>query len=104
MSNLARAQGFYYGFQDGFSGLVQEPMRGAKEEGGVGVAKGIARGIAGLVLKPGAGGEPVYLPACRAQADSTHSPRFASSPLFDADPDTPDPLILQACLNFRDGA
>ncbi|KAK2751038.1 hypothetical protein FQN57_000113 [Myotisia sp. PD_48] len=44
-----------YGFYDGISGLVTQPVEGAKEHGAAGVIKGIGRGIGGLVLKPGAG-------------------------------------------------
>jgi hypothetical protein len=49
------AQGFGYGFYDGISGLVTQPMKGAEKEGAAGFLKGIGRGIGGLVLKPGAG-------------------------------------------------
>jgi hypothetical protein len=40
---------------DGITGLVTQPIRGAEKEGAAGLAKGIAKGIGGLVLKPGAG-------------------------------------------------
>lgn len=48
-------QEFAYGFYDGISGLVTQPMRGAEKEGAVGLVKGIGKGIGGLILKPGAG-------------------------------------------------
>lgn len=48
-------QGFGYGFFDGISGLVTQPMKGAEQQGTSGLVKGIGRGIGGLVLKPGAG-------------------------------------------------
>ncbi|KFY41168.1 hypothetical protein V494_03176 [Pseudogymnoascus sp. VKM F-4513 (FW-928)] len=50
----AAGKGFGYGFYDGISGLVTQPMRGAEKEGAAGLIKGIGRGIGGLVFKPGA--------------------------------------------------
>ena len=51
-----------HGFWDGVTGLVTQPIKGAQKEGGVGFVKGFGRGIAGLVVKPGAGiyGLPGY--------------------------------------------
>lgn len=46
---------FGFGFYDGISGLVTQPIRGAQKEGGMGLLKGIGKGIGGLVLKPAAG-------------------------------------------------
>jgi len=43
------------GIKDGVIGIVTQPMKGAKEEGGVGFLKGIGRGIAGAVVKPTVG-------------------------------------------------
>lgn len=43
---------------DGITGLVTQPMRGAEKEGAVGLIKGIAKGIGGVILKPGAGKYP----------------------------------------------
>ncbi|KAF7303776.1 Glycosyltransferase family 1 protein [Mycena indigotica] len=37
---------------DGISGLVVQPYKGAKEEGVLGLAKGVGKGVAGLVTKP----------------------------------------------------
>lgn len=50
------------GFWNGITGLVTQPIEGAKKEGGAGFLKGIGRGIAGVVVKPGAGiyGLPGY--------------------------------------------
>ncbi|KAK5938845.1 hypothetical protein PMZ80_009037 [Knufia obscura] len=54
-SGLAAAgKEFGYGFYDGISGLVTQPMKGAQKEGAAGFVKGFARGAFGLVLKPGA--------------------------------------------------
>lgn len=46
---------FGFGFYDGISGLVTQPLEGAKKEGMTGLLKGFAKGIGGVVLKPGAG-------------------------------------------------
>lgn len=55
-SSGLRAAGkeFMYGFGDGISGLVSQPVQGARKEGAAGFFKGAAKGIAGVVLKPGA--------------------------------------------------
>lgn len=50
----AAAKGFAYGFGDGISGLVTQPLKGAREEGATGFIKGFGKGIGGVVLKPGA--------------------------------------------------
>jgi hypothetical protein len=51
----AAGKEFGYGFYDGVTGLVMQPIKGAKQEGPAGFGKGIYKGIGGLVLKPGAG-------------------------------------------------
>ncbi|OJD14916.1 hypothetical protein AJ78_04775 [Emergomyces pasteurianus Ep9510] len=43
-----------YGFYDGISGLVTQPLAGVKD-GASGLVKGFGKGIGGLILKPGAG-------------------------------------------------
>lgn len=50
----AAGKEFGYGFYDGITGLVTQPLRGAEKEGAAGLMKGIAKGIGGLVLKPSA--------------------------------------------------
>ncbi len=50
----AAGKEFGYGFYDGISGLVTQPMKGAEKEGAAGFFKGMAKGIAGIALKPGA--------------------------------------------------
>ncbi|KAL3423468.1 glycosyltransferase family 28 domain-containing protein [Phlyctema vagabunda] len=50
----AAGKEFGYGFYDGISGLITQPIRGAEKEGAAGLFKGIGKGIAGVVLKPGA--------------------------------------------------
>ncbi|TKA81907.1 hypothetical protein B0A49_00140 [Cryomyces minteri] len=50
----AATKGFGLGFYDGISGLVTQPIAGAKKEGAAGFVKGFAKGIGGVVLKPGA--------------------------------------------------
>lgn len=51
-----------YGFYDGITGVITQPLRGAKQDGVVGLVKGIGFGLGGLVLKPGKGlfGLPAY--------------------------------------------
>lgn len=46
---------FAWGFVDGLSDLVMEPVRGAGKEGAVGAFKGFGKGTASLVTKSGAG-------------------------------------------------
>ena len=48
-------QEFGYGIYDGISGLVTQPLGGAKKEGFLGLIKGFGKGIGGVVLKPQAG-------------------------------------------------
>ncbi|EKG18197.1 UDP-glucuronosyl/UDP-glucosyltransferase [Macrophomina phaseolina MS6] len=43
---------FGTGLYEGISGLVTQPLKGAKEEGAGGFIKGFGRGIAGIALKP----------------------------------------------------
>ncbi|KAI1628039.1 sterol 3beta-glucosyltransferase [Exophiala viscosa] len=58
----AAGREFTYGFYDGVTGLVTQPLAGAKKEGAAGFFKGAAKGFGGLILKPGAGiwGLPGY--------------------------------------------
>ena len=50
----AAGKEFGYGLYDGITGLVTQPLNGAKKEGAAGLLKGAAKGIGGLILKPGA--------------------------------------------------
>jgi hypothetical protein len=43
------------GIFEGVTGLVTQPMRGAKEEGAKGFFKGFGKGIIGIATKPVAG-------------------------------------------------
>lgn len=43
------------GVFDGVTGIVTEPVKGARNEGFKGAAKGLASGIIGIVAKPVAG-------------------------------------------------
>jgi len=54
-TNTDSSQEFGYGFYDGISGLITQPLRGAEKEGAAGLIKGIGKGIGGLILKPSAG-------------------------------------------------
>ncbi|GKT49505.1 sterol 3-beta-glucosyltransferase UGT80B1 [Colletotrichum spaethianum] len=46
---------FVWGFVDGMSDLVMQPVKGASEEGAIGAAKGLGKGAVSLVAKSGAG-------------------------------------------------
>lgn len=46
---------FGLGMYDGLSGMLTQPYHGAKKEGGLGLAKGVAKGVGGAIAKPGAG-------------------------------------------------
>lgn len=46
---------FGFGMYDGISGLVTQPYKGAVKEGGMGLIKGIGKGIGGIAFKPAAG-------------------------------------------------
>ena len=50
------------GLYDGLTGFVLQPVQGAKKSGMLGCAKGVGKGIGGLVFKPCAGacGVPGY--------------------------------------------
>ncbi|KAI9759288.1 MAG: hypothetical protein M4579_002417 [Chaenotheca gracillima] len=50
----AAGKEFGFGIYDGISGVVTQPLQGAKKEGAAGFVKGFARGIGGMILKPGA--------------------------------------------------
>ena len=52
---LTYLQEFGFGFYDGISGLITQPLEGAKKHGIAGLVKGFGKGIGGVVLKPGAG-------------------------------------------------
>lgn len=62
-SGLAAAgRVFGFGILDAISGVIVQPLHGAREGGSIGLLKGIGRGLAGVVLKPGAAisGLPAY--------------------------------------------
>ncbi|KAG6918563.1 hypothetical protein DXG01_013362 [Tephrocybe rancida] len=48
-------KGVFYGYYDGITGLVREPMEGAKKEGFIGAIKGSARSFVNVTAKPAAG-------------------------------------------------
>ena len=64
MKSGLRAAGreFTYGIYDGWTGLMKQPYQGAKEEGAIGFAKGLGKGVGGWVLKDFAAicGLPAY--------------------------------------------
>ncbi|PQE09687.1 Glycosyltransferase family 28 domain-containing protein [Rutstroemia sp. NJR-2017a BBW] len=52
---MAAGKGLATGLYDGLSGFVMQPVKGAKEIGLSGFAKGMGKGIGGLICKPCAG-------------------------------------------------
>jgi hypothetical protein len=58
----AAAKEFGYGFFDGISGLVTQPLSGIKQGGAEGLLKGIGKGFGGLIIKPASAviGLPTY--------------------------------------------
>jgi hypothetical protein len=52
---IVAGKGFVFGLYDGISGLVMEPVNGAKKEGALGALKGFGRGLGGMYWKPNAG-------------------------------------------------
>jgi hypothetical protein len=52
---IVAGKGFVFGLYDGISGLVTEPVKGAKKEGALGALKGFGRGLGGMYWKPNAG-------------------------------------------------
>ncbi|KAI4728751.1 UDP-Glycosyltransferase/glycogen phosphorylase [Aureobasidium sp. EXF-10728] len=48
-------KGLFFGLYDGITGLVVEPVKGAKKEGALGALKGFGKGVGGLYWKPNAG-------------------------------------------------
>ncbi|WVQ94968.1 hypothetical protein IAU59_002059 [Kwoniella sp. CBS 9459] len=49
------AKGVFYGYWDGITGLVTEPVEGAKKEGFVGAIKGMGRSYINATARPAAG-------------------------------------------------
>ncbi|CUS08509.1 unnamed protein product [Tuber aestivum] len=58
----AAGKGLGLGLYDGVSGIVTQPIQGAREKGAIGFFKGFGKGIGGIVLKGGAAfwGVPAY--------------------------------------------
>lgn len=54
---------FVLGLYDGFSGVVTQPIRGAKRKGAAGFVRGLEQGFGGLMFKTGAAvfGVPGYV-------------------------------------------
>ncbi|CAE6434488.1 unnamed protein product [Rhizoctonia solani] len=49
------AKGLFHGYKDGITGLVTEPLAGAKKEGFIGFIKGSGRSYINATMKPAAG-------------------------------------------------
>lgn len=53
--SIVAGKGLVFGLYDGISGLIMEPVKGAKKEGALGALKGFGKGIGGMYWKPNAG-------------------------------------------------
>ena len=73
-----------YGFYDGVTGVVTQPIKGAKENRLLGTVEGAGKGLGGLILKPGAGMYPLPQ-ACVPPSDS-FSVSFRPFPQIDLFP------------------
>lgn len=60
----------YFGrtVKQGVQGVVMKPIQGAKKEGVVGIASGVGKGVAGLVVAPIAGERMMRDFACHIAA------------------------------------
>ncbi|KAF4544240.1 uncharacterized protein LTHEOB_6358 [Lasiodiplodia theobromae] len=50
---VVAGKNFAWGLAEGVSGIVTQPVKGAREEGALGAVKGVGRGLMGLGLKTG---------------------------------------------------
>jgi hypothetical protein len=78
----AAANEFGYGFFDGISGLVTQPLSGIKQEGAEGLLKGIGKAFGGLIIKPASAviGLPTYtIYGLRAEARKIRRRHFDRS-------------------------
>lgn len=51
---MAAGKEFGFGMYDGITGLITQPVQGARRDGAMGFIKGVGKGIGGVMLKPGA--------------------------------------------------
>lgn len=58
---MVQLQELGLGFYDGITGIVTQPIRGAKQGGVGGFFKGVGKGLGGAILKPGAGTQHTLL-------------------------------------------
>ena len=42
----------FYGFKQGITGVVTQPIEQTKKSGAIGLVKGVGKGLAGLIVKP----------------------------------------------------
>lgn len=75
ISSHSYPQEFGYGLYDGISGLVTQPLEGAKKDGLFGLIKGFGKGLGGVVLKPQAGKYEVPFPRDGGCRSSCHRMR-----------------------------
>jgi len=79
-------EGFWelgHGFATGVTGVVRDPVRGAKKDGPLGLVTGLGKGILGIIKKPvhgihdfGSKSMKAIAPQSRARDDQTHRRRL----------------------------
>jgi len=79
-------EGFWelgHGFATGVTGVVRDPIKGAKKDGPVGMVTGVAKGLFGIIKKPAHGihvfggkAAKAVVPNARAEDDQTHRRRL----------------------------
>lgn len=70
---------FAWGFADGLSDLVMEPIRGANNEGALGAVKGVGKGAVSLVTKSGAGMFGLFAYPSAGIAKSLHTAVYSGT-------------------------
>lgn len=57
---LMGGRNFVDGMTDGLTGIITQPVKGARERGALGAAKGLAKGTIGLATKSPSGVYPLF--------------------------------------------
>lgn len=78
---LTHWQELTHGLYDGVTGIITQPMKGAKDTGAPGFLKGVGKGIGGVVLKPFAGRPPPPSPSIPSDTNQKLSRLLGSSRL-----------------------
>ncbi|KNC83160.1 hypothetical protein SARC_04566 [Sphaeroforma arctica JP610] len=71
--------GMTTGILGGISGIVSQPVRGAKDDGASGFMKGLGKGVVGAFTKPASGVMDFGLDTMSALRDSTRGPKCSAT-------------------------